>query len=151
MASKLNVVGAIFPTHTCFDDVLDFVLKIKPELQEIYTPVQGIRNLNEKQDPHAWIECSNRVIDFGKLPTQEIISLVYDKNDFYTRFGIIKTYSYTVQKYMLAAKFIGISGPFHEDLYNMIRKRKRASKEFIEKANRSADLATVWSVQQTTD
>lgn len=151
MVSKLNVVGAIFPTHTCFDDVMDFVLKIKPELQDMYTPVQGIRSIEGKLDPHAWIECGDKVIDFGKLPTQEIISLVYQKDDFYTRFGITKTYSYTVPKYNLAAKFIGISGPFHVDLYNLIKKRKRASKEFIEKANRSADLATVWNVQQTAD
>jgi hypothetical protein len=52
------MAGAIQPTHTCFDDALDFFTHVEPTAFEQYMVVHALVTLPGQSDvfAHAWVE-----------------------------------------------------------------------------------------------
>jgi hypothetical protein len=88
------MAGAIHPTHTCFDDALDFFVHIKPRAIHEYVVVHALVTLPGQSDvfAHAWVE---------QLPERLVIQggIVNGRRCYYALptlpFTIVKSSRYT--------------------------------------------------------
>lgn len=127
----------ILPTHTCFDDALDYLghlaTRKDPTLRR-HVLVHGICTVNKAQavdatdgEPfaHAWVEYRGQVIQGGILAGAKVWwSSSID--DFHETLNVLESTRYTVEEASAENMRTGHYGPWVEKYEELTRTAKRA-------------------------
>lgn len=142
--------ATIYPTHTCFDDAVDYINHL------CTTNPQDIRKINadyrichgiclcEDNTPyaHCWLEYRNSVID-GGIYKGEKVAVRSPKHEFYKRTRPQKICRYTIKKSIeLEKKIYGYCGPWDEEI-------RALCKDIKEKANAQKRVDHFYNLQAT--
>lgn len=119
-ASNVARTGAtIFPTHTCFDDSLDFIaenLRLKPELLHEFTLAHGICLAPDgpkkgEAFAHAWVEQGPEVWQSGILNGEKIFYSMA-RAEFEEALKVQSVTRYTVREAAEQNRIHGTYGPW---------------------------------------
>ncbi len=121
----MNESFQILPTHTCFDDVMEWLALHgrRMELDKLmaHTFVHGIckgfdigiHAAHDAPYAHAWILRDDVVIDFGIHSVQKVVLMMeIPKTVFYHSRKVQQEVHYTPKEYALASNITGHSGPW---------------------------------------
>lgn len=109
-------MATIYPTHTCFDDSLDFLemLATRGEPFEHYTLVHAIVKPEGKRFAHAWLEVDGNVLFSGILEGRKAFFFA-SKEEYYEQLKIVKAVKYTVKEALKENLRTGAYGPWSEE------------------------------------
>lgn len=101
----MNEETTIYPTHSCFDDAMEFIdwmaleFKEDKDLDELFL-VHSINQTNAgRAYAHAWVEDNNSgVAVFAGIYKGEKAYFYSPVKDFYDRFNVQETTKYTVKE-----------------------------------------------------
>lgn len=115
----------IYPTGTCFDDALDYLV----ENSEKYL-VHGICRKDGEDYSHAWCESDDEAIGFGLVEFKgEMTTCVYyaDKDEYYKRFDVQEKTTYDYDQALTLNHFYGHYGPWIQKYRRLCKDQKGGS------------------------
>lgn len=124
-------MDSVYPTHTCFDDAIEFIEiqirenKIKDLEDKHYLLCHGImnpreNNLENKEIAHAWVEHNNDVW-FAGIYKGEKMWVCVDKREYYNESNILDVTCYNIKElYEFNTKF-KTYGPWKTDYLNLCK------------------------------
>lgn len=139
----------IYPTHTCFDDVVAFLkreVRRGVDVAERYRIVHGLRRMDTGElAAHAWLEepAAGLVIDFGLLDRTEHVAFTVERGEYYGS-GILEATTYSLAEACRASALTGGSGPFKARYLR--HTRDRAPLRNLERAGR---IGRTWRASMT--
>ena len=113
----------ILPTHTCFDDALDFiyeVIKQHPDNEKGLYLVHGIVYADGKPSAHAWAEQDGKCIFAGILEGEKSY-FAAEQKEYYRELKVKTTAKYSVKAAMRQNLITGNYGPWLPELKALCR------------------------------
>jgi hypothetical protein len=113
----------ILPTHTCFDDALDFiyeVIKQHPDNEKGLYLVHGIVYADGRPSAHAWVEDGDKVIFAGILEGEKSY-FAAERKEYYRELKVKTTAKYSVKAAMRQNLITGNYGPWLPQLKALCR------------------------------
>lgn len=130
----------LYPTHSCFDDSIEFcehAARENPEWAVTLIVVHGIVLVPETQPAdvtdatpgtqsvHAWVETpAGYVFDVGVNEAGERIIFSAAKADYYAHYRVQDTTRYTMRELLEQNRASGHYGPWKPEYQALCRKRK---------------------------
>jgi hypothetical protein len=106
----------IYPTHTCFDDALDFFEHVEPKTFPAYRVVHGLATDDEGQlFAHAWIEETPDLVWQGGIIGGRRCYYAMPCDDFYRWMGVVRTSRYSAQLAAQLNASTGHYGPWRKE------------------------------------
>jgi hypothetical protein len=112
----------IYPTHTCFDDALDYLaLLAKQRARALpdHRLVHGVCLMDNKPFAHAWVECGDEAIGSGVIQGCRVYYFVR-RREYYRYFQPQMMTKYTALEAMRENYRTGHYGPWESYYRNMI-------------------------------
>jgi len=130
MPSSDNIIRELRPTHTCFDDALDYLALIAlaaPWTLERYTLVHGVC-LTPWDAPyvHGWVEHGNFECVSGWLHRDQLVYCTIRRRDFYAEYRPQVTTRYTPAQAYRENLRTGHYGPWETSYREMILNDNKA-------------------------
>lgn len=152
--------STIVPTHSCFDDAIEFFELFLGDLRRaatVFRVVHGVLRGHDEGEPygHGWVEqlpgTDFGLIDFrpparvvwqGGLIDGARVYFALDRSDFFRGYGVQRFWSYTLQEAVEHNMRSGHYGPWQPEVRELVL--SKAAGRIVGRAQCGAPLAVIW-------